>query len=167
MSRADLVQTYIEALNLTPVAIVGAGRRCRIHTDGDGDLAPGEPVAHRFYFKPSHAELVLATIGPEGLAGRPAGALVDAIERTAAMLGAPHQTPEQLHKAAADQVAEITARVKAAGLSGRLKRWNAAYKQYRLAQLEKSEPAIPYANYIEQAVTLPTVKQIAQSGRTV
>jgi hypothetical protein len=165
MSRADLIQTYIEALNLTEVAIVGAGRRCRIiHT---GDLAPGEPIACRYYFKASHAELLLATIGKEALSGRPAAAMVDAIERTAAMLGASHQTPEQLRAAAAEQVAEIVERVKTAGLSGRLKMWNKRYKQYRLGQLEKSEPAIPYAAFLEQAVTMPTVKQLAASGRMI
>jgi hypothetical protein len=135
MSRADLIQTYIEALNLTEVAVVGAGKRCRIQT---GEIAPGEPVASRYYFKASHAELVLATIGKEDVTGKPPAALVDAIERAAAMLGAPFQTPDGLRKAAAEQVAEIVERVKMAGLSGKLKRWNAAYRQYRLGQLEKS-----------------------------
>jgi hypothetical protein len=54
-----------------------------------------------------------------------------------------------------------------AGLSGKLKRWNAAYKQYRLEQVAKSEPAIPYANYIEVVVTMPTVRQLAASGRMI
>jgi hypothetical protein len=164
MSHSSLVETYIEALNLTEVAIVGAGRQCRVIT---GEPAPGEPVACRYFFKASHAELVLATIGPEGLSGQPSGALVAAIERTAAMLGAPYQTPDSLRKAAAEQVAEIVERVKMAGLSGKLKRWNAAYKQYRLAQVEKSEPAIPYAAFLEQVVIMPTVKQIAATGRMI
>jgi hypothetical protein len=167
VSRTDLIQTYIEALNLTEVAIVGAGRQCRIHTDGDGEIAPGEPIAHRYFFKPSHAELVLATIGPEGLSGQPAGALVDAIEQTAAKLGARWQTPDGLRKAAAAQVAEIVERVKTAGLSGKLRHWNARYKQYRLGQVAKAEPAIPYAAFIERSVTLPTIREIAASGRTV
>jgi hypothetical protein len=64
-------------------------------------------------------------------------------------------------------VAEITERVKSAGLSGKLKRWNAAYKQYRLAQLEKSEPAIPYSAFLEQVVIMPTVRQLAASGRMI
>jgi hypothetical protein len=98
MARADLIQTYIDSLQLTEVAIVGAGRTCRIHTNGDGEIAPGEPVAARFYFKPSHAELVLMTIGKEDVTGKPASSLVDAIERTAAMLGAKWQTPDTLRK---------------------------------------------------------------------
>jgi hypothetical protein len=81
ISHASLIQTYIEALNLTAITVVGAGRQCRVIT---GEPAPGEPVAARYLFKPSHAELVLATIGPEGLSGKPASALVDAIERAAA-----------------------------------------------------------------------------------
>jgi hypothetical protein len=167
MSRAALIDVYISGLALAEVAIVGAGRRCRIHTDGDGDLAPGEPVAQRYLFKPSHAELVLAEIGPEGLSGQPAGALADAIERAAAKLGARHHSPAELRKAAAEQVAEIVERVKSAGLSGRLKMWNKRYKQYRLEAVAKSEPAIPYANYIEIVVTTPTVRQLAATGRMI
>jgi hypothetical protein len=59
------------------------------------------------------------------------------------------------------------ARVQAAGLSGRLKRWNAAYKQYRLEAVAKSERAMPYSHYIEQVVTMPTVRNVAATGRTV
>jgi hypothetical protein len=164
MSHASLIETYISALNLAEIAIVGAGRQCRVIT---GEIAPGEPVACRYFFKPSHAELVLATIGPEGLSGKPAGELAASIERTAAMLGARHQSPEQLRKAAEEQVAEIVERVKTAGLSGRLKMWNKRYRQYRLAQVAKAEPAIPYAAFIERVVTTPTVKQLAMSGRSV
>jgi hypothetical protein len=83
--------------------------------------------------------------------------------QVAAMLGAPYQTPD----AAEQQVAEITERVKASGLSGKLKRWNTAYRQYRLAQVEKREPAIPYAAFLEQYVIAPTVRNAAMSGRMV
>jgi hypothetical protein len=76
MSRESLVQAYISGLQLTAVAIVGAGRRCRIIT---GEPAPGETIQHRYFFKPSHVDLLLATIGPEGLSGKPAAALADAI----------------------------------------------------------------------------------------
>ena len=107
------------------------------------------------------------TIGQDGLSGQPAAALAASIERTAARLGARWQTPDGLRKAAAEQVAEIVERVKMAGLSGKLKRWNASYKQYRLAQIEKGEPAIPHASYIEKVVTMPTVRQLAMSGRMV
>jgi hypothetical protein len=46
-------------------------------------------------------------------------------------------------QAAEQQVAEITARVKASNQSGGLRQWNAAYKQYRQAQIAKCEKAIP------------------------
>jgi hypothetical protein len=164
MSHSSLVETYISALNLTSVAIVGAGRQCRVIT---GEPAPGEPIAHRYFFKASHAELVLATIGPEGLSGRPAGTLVDAIERTAAMLGASYVTPTELRKAAAEQVAEITERVRASGQRGALKVWNTRYRQYRLSRVAKAEPAIPYSMFLEQVVIMPTVRQIAASGRAI
>ena len=161
MSRADLIQTYISALNLTSVAIVGAGRQCRIQT---GEIPPGEPVAHRFYFKPSHVELLLATIGQDGMSGRPAGALVDAIERTAARLGARWQTPDTLRKLAGQQVDEIVERIKASGQRGALKHWNARYKQYRLAQGAKGEKAIGYWPFLEKAVMTPTVRSIAAAA---
>jgi hypothetical protein len=63
LSRASLVETYIAALPLTAVTIVSSGRRCRIT---EGEPAEGEP---------SHAELVLMTIGQEGLSGKPPAAL--------------------------------------------------------------------------------------------
>jgi hypothetical protein len=163
--RVPAWSTYIGALNLASITIVGDGRQCRIiHT---GEIPPGERIKHRFYFKPSHAELVLATIEKEGVAGKPAAALAALIERTAAMLGATWMTPDGLRRTAAEQVAEITERVKMAGLSGKLKRWNASYKNYRQAQIEKGEPAIPHASYIERVVTAPTVKQLAMSGRMI
>jgi hypothetical protein len=112
MSRESLVQAYISGLNLTSVAIVGAGRRCQIIT---GEPPPGETIASRYYFKASHAELVLATIDREDVTDQKPAALAALIEQAAATLGAPFQTPEQLRKAAGQQVDEITERVKAAG----------------------------------------------------
>src|SRR5258705_8394361 len=66
-------------------SFIGAGRRCRIIT---GEPAPGETIQHRYFFKPSHVDLLLSTIGPEGLSGKPAAALADAIVQAAATLGA-------------------------------------------------------------------------------
>jgi hypothetical protein len=83
------------------------------------------------------------------------------------MLGARHHSPAELRKAAAEQVAEITARVKASGQRGALKVWNTRYKQYRLAQVAKAEPAIPYSAFLEQVVIMPTVRQVAATGRMV
>ena len=108
MSRASLVETYIAALPLTAVTIVSSGRRCRIT---EGEPAEGEKIKHRFYFKPSRAELVLMTIGQEGLSGKPPAALAALIERTAATFGAKYQTTGELREAAEIQVAEVRARV--------------------------------------------------------
>jgi hypothetical protein len=36
-----------------------------------------------------------------------------------------------------------------------------------LAQVEKSEPAIPYSSFLEQVVIMPTLRQIAASGRAI
>jgi hypothetical protein len=72
VSRASLVDVYISRLNLTAVAIVADGRRCRIETGGE--IAPGEKIEARFYFKPTHADLVLMTIDKEGLSDLPPAA---------------------------------------------------------------------------------------------
>ncbi|HXB78670.1 MAG TPA: hypothetical protein VNX23_14905 [Bradyrhizobium sp.] len=56
---------------------------------------------------------------------------------------APCETAAEIRAAAEQQVAEITTRIKVAGPSGALKKFNTRYRQYRLAQVEKREPAIP------------------------
>jgi hypothetical protein len=163
MSRADLIQTYLSALNLTSVAIVGAGRLARITTD---EPEPGETIQHRFYFKPSAADLVLLTIGRDGMSGKPAAVLAAQIKQTAATLGAKWQTPAGLRNTAECQVAIIAERVKTS--SGRvLKPWNARYRQYRLAQIEKGEKAIAYWSYIESKVVIPTVRSFASAGQMI
>jgi hypothetical protein len=88
-------------------------------------------------------------------------------KQAAAKLGAPYQTPDELRKAAEIQVDAITARVKAAGMSGGLKKWNTRYRQYRLVQVEKCEPAIPYSVLLEQFVIAPTVRDAAATGRMI
>jgi hypothetical protein len=111
--------------------------------------------------------LVLATISPDGLSGKPAAALADAIERTAATLGAPYQTPDELRRAAEQAVAEITARVRIANQQGLMKRVNAEYRAYRQGQIEKREPAVPYSAYIER-FTADLVRDVAISaGRMI
>jgi hypothetical protein len=165
VSRA-LVETYISGLALAEVAIVGAGRRCRIHTDGDGDLAPGEPVAHRYFFKPSHVDLLLSTIGPEGMSGRPAAALAELVVQAAASIGASFRTPGELQAEAERQVAEITARIRMANQQGGLKQINAQYKRYRQAQIARAEKALPYSAFIEPFI-MTMVRNMAATGRMI
>jgi len=162
LSRAALIEAYISGLQLTEVAVVGDGRRCRIT---EGEPAEGEKIQRQFYFKPSHAELVLVMIDQDGLSGKPSAALAASIEQAAAKLGAPFQTPDELRKLAGQQVDEIVERIKASGQRGALKHWNARYKQYRLAQGAKGEKAIGYWPFLEQAVMLPTVRDAAATGR--
>jgi hypothetical protein len=164
MSRADLIQTYISGLQLTEVAIVGAGKQCRIHTGGHGEIAPGEIVQHRYFFKSSHVELVLLTIGPEGLSAKPAAALAELIVQAAASIGAPYRSPAQVRKGAEVAVAEITERVRIANQRGGMKLINRKYRAYRQQQLAKGEKATSYAAFIEPFVAT-MVKQVA--GRTI
>ena len=161
MSRASLVEAYISALPFAAVAIVSDGLRCRIEIGGTS--------APAFYFKPSHLELVLASIDQESLAGKPPAAVASAIEQAAAkMLEAPFQTPGELRKAAGQQVDKITARIKVeGGPSGALKKFNTGYRAYRLAQIEKHEPAISYAVFLEEFVVTPAVRHVAAKGRMI
>jgi len=107
------------------------------------------------------------TIGKEGLSDKPPAAVAALIEQAAARLGAPFQTADELRKVAEQQVAEITARIKVAGPSGALKKFNTRYRQYRLAQVEKRELAIPYSVFLEQFVITPTVRNVAATGRMI
>jgi hypothetical protein len=164
VSRADLIQTYIAGLNLAAVVVVSSGRRCQIRI---GEPAAGEKIRHQFYFRPSHAELLLLTIGREGLAGKPAAALAALIERTAAMLGARYWTASELRAEAERQVAAIVAKVAASNTSGGLKHWNAAFKQYRRQQVAKAEKALPYSVFLERFVLTAMVRDVAMSGRAI
>lgn len=128
MSRASLVEAYISGLNLTAVSVVCSGGQCRICAD---EPAPGEKVRASYHLKPTHADLVLMTIGREGLTAKQPAALAASIEKAAAVVGAPVMASDALHRLAAAQVEAITERVKTAGLSGALKPWNARYRQYR------------------------------------
>jgi hypothetical protein len=161
MPRVDLIQTYISGLNLTEIAIVGAGKQCRIKTTTGGrfegtfqtgEIAPGEPVAHRYFFKSSHVDLLLATIGQDGLSGRSAAALAASIEQAAASIGAVYRSPAEIHKAAELAVAAITERVRIANQSGGMKSINREYRAYRQQQLAKGEMATSYAAFIEPFV---------------
>jgi hypothetical protein len=147
MSRAALIDVYISGLNLATVAVVSDGRRCRVAVFGSaedtGEPEPGETVRHRFYFKPSRADLVLMTIGKEGVTGKPPAALAALIERAAAMLGAPYRTPDELRRIAEQAVVEVQARVAALNQSGGLKQINKQYKSDRLAQIARAEKAMP------------------------
>jgi hypothetical protein len=166
MARADLVEVYISGLNLAAVLVVANGRRCRIIT-GD-EFAPGEKITAQFFFRSSgHAELVLAQIDQGSVSGKPADALAASVELAAAKVGAAVISPDRLKAFAEAQVSEIIARVNASGRRGKLKHWNARYRLYRLERIAKCEPVISYQAFLEQAVILPTVRNIAILGRTV
>jgi hypothetical protein len=159
VSRASLIEVYISGLGLAEVAIiVGTDGRCRIETDGE--IAPGEKIRRQFFFKPSHADLVSMTIDKEGLPGKSPAALAAQIERTAAMLGAPHRSPGELRRAAAEAVAEVQARVAAMRQNGGLQDVNRQYRAYRMAQVAKAEKAIPYSAFLRR-FTASLVRDVA------
>jgi hypothetical protein len=162
LSRASLIEAYIAALPLTAVAIVCSsdGRRCRIHTDGEP--APGETIERRFYFKPSHAELMLSTIDLEGWTDQQPAAVTAQIERAAAMLGAPHYALAELRKSAEEVVDEVQTRVDVGRQNGDLKQVNKQYKMYRQKQIAKAEKAMPYAKFLER-FTASIVRDMAMS----
>jgi hypothetical protein len=76
-------------------------------------------------------------------------------------------TSDELHRVAEQAVDEIVERIKASGQRGALKVWNSRYKSYRLKQNAKGGKAVGYWQYLELAVTLPTVRDVASSGRSI
>lgn len=162
MSRESLIEAYISALPLVAVAIVSStdGKQCRIETGGACARAPS------FYFKATHLDLVLATIDLDGWTELAPADVSALIERTAANLGAPFQTPDALRKAAEAAVTEIIDRVEAMRQNGGLAKVNAQYKAYRQVQIARAERATSYSEFL-QRWTASIVRDTAASGRTI
>ena len=160
MSRQSLIDVYISSLPYAAVSIIPAAPGSRVEVGG-----PSKPA---FYFKMTHIELVLGRAGLHcGPVDQPPAAVAALIEQAAAKLGATVIRPDELRKAAEIQVDEISARIRAENQDGTLKSWNARYKHYRRAQVEKREPAIPYSAFLEQFVIAPTVRDVAMTGRMI
>jgi thiamine pyrophosphate-dependent acetolactate synthase large subunit-like protein len=87
---------------------------------------------------------------PHGWVGLPPSQVVEKINMVAHQLGARWQTQGQIERDAERVVADIVRRVKDAQQDGGLKQVNTQYKQYRQAQIEKSEPAIPYSAHVAE-----------------
>jgi hypothetical protein len=162
MSRASLVQAYIDALPGTIVSIVSSadGQRSRFET---GAVAADEIVHARLRFKDSHAELVLSACGVTGWADMRAAALLDLIVATAQSLGARPQSDADVAAAAREAVEFVVAKVDGMRENGGLKQVNAAYKRCRLAQVAKGEKAINYAAHLG-AFTRSLVEKVARQG---
>jgi hypothetical protein len=164
MSRDSLVEAYIEALPLTAVAVVSvAGGGCRI--ERAAQCAPGEIA--RYFFKPSHVDLVLSAAGLGGdPIDDPPAAVAALIERTAASMGAPFQSAAELQADAEQEVDKIVAKVEAMRQNGALAKVNAQYKAYRQAQIAKAEKATSYGVFFERFV-MSIVRDVAMSGRMI
>ena len=156
--RFRIVHRFLEGAFTNRIVSSPDGRQCRIETGGTSTPA--------FYFKPSHAELVLSTIDLQGCTDQPAAAVAALIEQTAASLGAPFQTLAELQEAAAEAVAGIVARVDAMRQNGGLKQVNAEYKRHRQRQVAKAEKATPYAVFL-QRFTTSIVRDVAMTGRMI
>jgi hypothetical protein len=173
-SSAPLCKVYIDAL---------CGRAIYVHAGLKGSVAHFgfEPfrktglVAKFWFARPAHAELValwvfqdfraVGAMQPHKWVDLPPYEVVDKIKSTAALLGARWQTEVQIRRDAETAVAEITRQVEAARQNGGLQQVNAAYKQYRQAQIEKGEPAIPYSAHIAH-FTRSLVLRAAQKSLT-
>jgi hypothetical protein len=173
-SPAPLVRVYIDAL---------CGRAIYVHDGLKGSVAHFgfEPfrkkglVAKLWFARPAHAELValrcvrdfqsVGAMRPHGWVDLPPSQVVEKINMVARQLGARWQTQGQIERDAERVVADIVRRVKDAQQDGGLKQVNAQYKQYRQAQIEKSEPAIPYSAHIAE-FTRSLVLRAAQKSLT-
>ena len=96
----------------------GAAKAYQSSGSSPGEIPPGEPGAHRFFFRASHVDLLLSAIGRDGMSGKSAEALAAAIEQAADRIGAPFQTLDELRRVAEVQVAEVQARVAAMNQNG-------------------------------------------------
>jgi hypothetical protein len=170
MSRESLVEAYVSAMPFAAVAIVAVpGSGCRVETGAPG--APGEIA--RYYFKPSHVDLVLGAAGlgtdqlKDGTVQKLTPAAIAAlIERTAAAIGAPFETAAELRAAATLEVEKVVAKVEAMRQAGRLKQVNAEYKAYRQRQVARCEKATPYTVFLRR-FTAGLVRDVATTGRTI
>jgi hypothetical protein len=94
LSRASLIEVYIAALPFSVLAVVAVpGGRCRIETAAPG--APPSATIAKYYFKPSHLDLVLSAAGlAEGEVNRSADVVAALLERTAMTMRAPFETAD-------------------------------------------------------------------------
>ena len=130
--------------------------------------APGEKTIAKYYFKPSHIELVLgaAGLGCDPI-DQPPAAVAALIERTAKSMRAPYETEPEIRAAAEIEVDKILARVAATNQAGGLSALNKAYKAYRMGQINRAERAIGYHAFIEAKYTLGIVRSVAAVGRMI
>jgi hypothetical protein len=166
MSRASLVQTYIDALPFAAVAVVQTASGTRVAIGGE--IAAGETAVARYFFRPLHIELVL---GAAGLGDGPVDQAPDVVAArligAAKSVGAPFRTAAEIRANAKIEVDRIVAHVQVAGLVGELKEINKQYRAYRLAQVAKAERALPYSAFLERRYTVGIVKEVAAVGRKI
>jgi hypothetical protein len=160
-TSAPLVRVYIDALCGRAIYVHG-GLKGRISHFGFEPFQKHptlNPVIAKLWFaRPAHAELVgfrcfqdfkaIGAMRSHGWVDLPPAQVTEKIKSVAAMVGARWQTQAQIENDAEQVVADIIMRVKVARLQGGLKEVNAEYKRYRQAQIEKSEPAIPYSAHL-------------------
>jgi hypothetical protein len=139
-TKAGFVKAYIEALGFV-----------------ECDAAPGT-----WFEKAEHCEIVIAACHSE----YPQGFGRTEVINAAALLGARWRTTEQLHRDAEIEVEHLLADIEAKRQAGGLKKVNAEYKSYRIAQLSRSEPAVPYSTYFANFVRT-VIRLAAQEKRSV
>jgi hypothetical protein len=163
MSRANLVQSYIDALPGTIVSIVSSpdGQRSRFET---GAVDAGATVYARLHFKDSHADLVLSFCGVSDWSDMPPAALLESISTTAQGLGARPRSDADITAAANDAVDHVVAKVEGMRQNGGLAVVNAGYKRYRLGQVAKGEKAVSYAVHLAK-FTQSLVAEVAKFAR--
>jgi hypothetical protein len=172
MSHSSLVETYIAALPFAPVAVVAipGDSRCRVETAAAAPGAPGAPgekTIAKYYFKPSHIELLRAAAGlADGPIDQPPAAVAALLEHTARRMHAPYETEPELRAAAENEVDKVVAKVAAMRMNGEMKEINAKYESYRLARVSMGKKAMPYSAYL-QHFTEGLVRGAAMTGKMI
>jgi hypothetical protein len=123
-----------------------------------------------FWLRPSHAQLVhsqcqIPSNHDEGADIEP-DIIRDQIVNTAALLGAPFRSTDDLFAIAMSAVDEILAHVETQRLNGGLAQVNAGYKIYRQQQTAKNEKAVPYSAHLH-AFTRSIVTEAAKVAHVI
>lgn len=134
--RAELIDAYIAGTGAVAIVAVEGIWRAVPWADRNGTSV----VA--VLKNASHAELVLSMAG--------AGSTPIAIDQAAQMVGAKTCDIELTIGAAAADIDQLEANVKAWGASGGLSRMNAAYKRHRALCIATGEPSPSYSDYLHK-----------------
>jgi hypothetical protein len=166
----SLIDSYIAALPITPIAIIGSPDR---RLSKLGIMRTAEAFDALWFPKNHHAELVamtcladFETIGalrPDGFVDLHVNTVRDFVIDAAATLGASWRTDAEVRHDASFQVEKIIMHVEVGRRTGQLTEVNQSYKAQRLAAKDAGRKMCSYASHLA-AFTRSLVMMAAQNS---